>query len=292
MDRFIIRTRKNSPIFDQVETAVCVWGPYGCGKTTWVMENFDVIICDEPTGIIERVKPSQYVLIDDFDAVDKDFSKWFKRPKTIFVSNKPIEGVFNYEFPNKKNMRNLFGVRDVFIDSKSFIHECLSTDKESGYIDAIYKCSSEHGNGMGIVHENYYKCLDLANCCHVIESLCLASEIDNVIYKGQWDNTTLFFFNSAAYSLPFSKIRGKCKQIDSATLWTKYLNACMKKKKLREMRIDIDRLHLLKEYALREQNPENLSSSDLDTLKYVDFYNKLKNKTIQKLKKCQTKKTK
>lgn len=287
MDRFIIRTRKNLPIFEHVTTAICVWGPYGCGKTTWVKENFDVIVCDEPSGTIERVKPTQYVLIDDFDSVEKDFTKWFSRPRTIFVSNKPIEGLFNHEFHNKKNLRVLFGERDVFVDPKTFIHESLSTKKPS-YIDSIYKCSSEHGNGMGIVHENYYKCLDLANCCQVIESLCLASEIDNVIYKGQWDNTTLFFFNSAAYSFPFYKIKGACKNIDCATLWTKYLNACMKRKKLREMRIDIDRLHLLKEYALIEQNPENLSSSELDTLKYLDFYNKLKSKTIQKLKKCQT----
>lgn len=284
MDRFIIRNRKNSSIFEHIQGAVCVWGPYGCGKTTWVKDNFDVIIIEEPFGLVERVKPSQYILIDDFDSSDKDFSKLFQRPRTIIISNKPIDGLYNYEFPNKKSLRNLFGKRDIFVDPKSYIHECLSTPMEN-YIDSIYKCSAEHGNGMGIVHENYYKCLDINNCFSVVESLCLASELDTVIYKGQWDTTTLMFFNMAAYAFPFSIIQGNCKQIDSASLWTKYLNFCMKKKKLRESRIDIDRLHLLKEYAIREQNPENLSSSDLDLLKYVDFNNKLKIRVVQKLKK-------
>ena len=60
----------------------------------------------------------------------------------------------------------------------------------------------------------------------------------------------------------------------------------MKKKKLKEVGLDFESVALVREYAIKEQNPLGLSSTDLDSLKIGDLSNKLKAKTIQKLKKC------
>ena len=295
MDRFIIRERKNNPIFSNIAGAVCLWGPHGTGKTTWIKDNFDYleINYDSPSDFMERVLKSKYVLIDNFETLDKDFEKWFTRPRTIYISKHPIPQIFCHEFHNKTNLRNLFGATDIHMDPKDYIIEKMShSGRYTSYIESIDKCSTEHGNGFGMVFENYIKCCDLDECCRITESLVTANEIDNAIYKGQWDHTTLMFFNAFTYAVPFNIIKGRVDQVTSATLWSKYLNGCMKKKKLRDLGLDINSLLVLRDYAVNNENPLNLSSSELDVLKYVDFSNKLKAKTIQKLKKCQTKKKK
>jgi len=288
MDRFIIRSRKNNSIFDDVKTAVCVWGPYGCGKTTWVKEQFDIleINYDNPSEYMDRIPNSRFVLIDNFDALDSIFEKWFSRPRTIYISNSPLSGVYNYEMNCKKNLRNLFGDADIRLDPREYIDYNLMTNRET-YIDMVTKCSSEHGNGMGIVHENYTSCCTLAECVDVSMSLSVSSEIDTAIYKGQWDNDTLMFFNVMTYAYPCSIIKGRLSNISAASMWSKYLNGCMKKKKLRDLDLDIWTLCLLRDYASKDMNPLSLSSPELDVLNYIDFYKKLKVSTLQKLKKCQ-----
>lgn len=288
MDRFLVKSRKINPMFSNVTGAVCVWGPYGCGKTTWAKEQFDPleIYYYDPVEFMSRVQSSRWVLIDNFDALDpKMFSEWYTRDRTMFVSNKPVEGLTNYEFHNKQCLRERIGTADIHMDPKDYLVMQLTSKCDP--IDAIHKCGSEHGNGFGIIFENYPKVCSIDEANEILESLSVASIIDQKIYSGQWDYETLKYFNNFAFAKPLSVIGGRIKeQISPATMWSKFLNICMKKKKLKEAGLDFESVALVREYAIKEQNPLGLSSTDLDSLKIGDLSNKLKAKTIQKLKKC------
>jgi len=287
MDRFLVKSKKINPLFSNVTGAVCVWGPYGCGKTTWIKDNFDPLEAPEdPVEFMSRVPANRWVLVDNFDALDqKVYTDWFRRDRTVFVSNKPVDGLANYEFPNKQCLRERIGTADIHMDPKDYLVMQMTTKCDP--IEAIHKCGSEHGNGLGIIFENFPQVCSLDETNEILESLSVASIIDQRIYSGQWDYETLKYFNNFAFAKPLSVIGGRFKGTPApATMWSKFLNICMKRKKLKEAGLDFETVALVREYAIREENPLGLSSTDLDSLKIGDLSNKLKAKTVQKLKKC------
>ena len=245
---------------------------------------------DDPVEFMSRVPKNRWVLIDNFDALDsKLFSTWFTRPCTVYISNKPIDGLINREHVNKKNLRNLFGDRDIHMDPKDYLINQLKTKMDP--FDAIHKCGAEHGNGVGIIFENYSSVCSLDETIELLDSLSLASVLDQRIYAGQWDYETLKYFNFFAFTKPLGIINGRITgEIASATIWSKFLNVCMKRKKLKEAGFDVYTVELIREYAIHEQNPLGLTS-EIDILKIGDLTGRLKAKTIQKLKKCAKKKS-
>ncbi len=277
MDSFILRGKKNK----YKNGRVFLWGPHGSGKTTWAKENFDCVELDYDNveDFIERLNPFAWLLVDNEDVRDIP-----ERDRTIYIAIKDrcvSSDVIKIEFAPRE--REHEGVQDVFIDPNEHIIKNITTQRES-YIDMIDSCYGEHGNCMGIIHENLSQSsLSIGETADVLDSMSKAVLIDDMMYVGNWD---LFkFFNVFAYVDTCSIINGSVKEIRPATMWTKFLNECMKRKKIKESRRDIDTLWLLKEYALRSENPEKLSSSDIDVLKYTDFYGKLKPRVVQKLKK-------
>lgn len=288
MDRFLVKSRKINSVFSNVVGAVCVYGPYGCGKTTWVREQLDPleIYYDDPVEFMSRVQKDRWVLIDNFDALDqKMFAEWFKRDRTVYISNKPIDGTANYEFPNKVCLRERVGVADIHMDPKEYITKQLTTKCDP--LEAIHKCGAEHGNGLGIVFENFPTVCSVEESFEILDSMSYAAVLDQKIYSGQWDYETLKYFNHFAFAKPLSIIGGRFKGTPvPATMWSKFLNICMKRKKLKEAGLDFESVALVREYAIKEQNPLGLSHSDLDSIKIGDLSNRLKAKTIQKLKKC------
>lgn len=278
MEFFVNRRIKKKSLYENGR--IFIWGPHGSGKTTWVKEYFDYIELDYDNmgDFLERVDPYTWILIEneDFDFIDRD--------RTIYISIKDrnvSDDVTKIEFKPRERLQH--GTQDDFINTDEYIYDNLSTQKSS-YIDMIDKCYGEHGNCIGIIHENIaHSNLDISQIADILSELSMASYIDDIMYKGNWD---LFkIFNIFGYVTPCKIIQGAVKTRFPASIWTKFLNECMKRKKINDMRICIDVLWLLKEYAVTGQNPENLSSTNLDALKYVDFYGKLKPKIIQKLKK-------
>ena len=151
-------------------------------------------------------------------------------------------------------------------------------------------CHGERGNCFGIIHENITSSdIDIHSLSHVLDEMSIASIIDDKIYNGNWDLVNLF--NVFGYVIPCTYINGSVKTDFTASLWTKFLNECMRKKRIRDSRIHIDKLWLLKEYAVNGMNPEDLSNTHLDLLKFVDFKENLKPRVIQRLKKLQKHKT-
>ena len=277
MDSFILRGKKNK----YRNGRVFLWGPHGSGKTTWAKENFDTVELeyDNVEDFLERLNPFAWLLVDNEDIRDIP-----DRDRTIYIGIKDRcvgSDVIKIEFAPRE--REYEGKQDIFVDPNEHIIKNITTKRDS-YIDMIDSCYGEHGNCMGIIHENLSQSsLSISETANVLDSMSKAVLIDDMMYVGNWD---LFkFFNVFAYVDTCSVIQGSITETRPATMWTKFLNECMKRKKIKETRRDIESLWLLKEYAIRGENPEKLSSSDIDALKYTDFYGKLKPRAVQKLKK-------
>jgi hypothetical protein len=285
MDKFIIRGRKNTSIFSDIPAAICVWGPHGCGKTTWAKKTFDLIEINynEPAEFMSRVQNDRWVLIDNYESLDHQiYEDFYTRKNTMFISKTPVSEMYCYEFPNKDMLIKQFGKMDIFKEPKELILENIQNKKDS-YFHLIGDCEGEHGNNIGIIEENVIQSkLDIDKLVRVYDSLSLASIVDEKMYQGNWD---LFqIFNAFGYVIPCHIIKGEVTTSEPASMWTKFLNMCMRQKKLKELKIDAEEIQLLREYALQGQNPIKLSKQNIDILKYGDFYGKIKHKHIQKLK--------
>ena len=287
MDKFIIKTRKKETPFDSIPGALCVWGPHGCGKTTWVKSTFGAIEInyDSPQDFMEKIEGCRWVLIDNYEDLDKSiYEKYYSRPLTLFVCKYAIDDIHCYEFPNKRVLVPRVGEMDIHKEPKQIIIENI-TQKSKSYIHLIDSCEGEHGNNIGIIEENLMSStLNLTEISTVLDSLAHAFEIDDKMYQGNWD---LFkIFNVFGYAIPCYIIQGKIQTILPASIWSKFLNMKMRSKKMKENNLDFETIQLLREYAIQGESPEHISKENIEVLKYGDFFGRLKNKHIQKLKKA------
>lgn len=260
--------------------STCVYGPHGSGKSTWVTQNFPGIIdvTDWDPEFIERLQITQWIFSENPEHLET-----FKgRDTFVFVSTHRVDGFAEYHECHRA--RELFGEQDVTWNKPStFIIDNLETQKES-YVHMIDQCIGEHGNSLGIIHENIiYADMSFEDISKALDSIVWANHIDIEMYKGNWDLYN--YFNFFAYCVPCAIVRGRSTTRNTASMWTKYLIGCMKQKKFSEIGVDIDTLDLLRKYAERGENVMNLPRSDIDSLKIGDFYEKLKPRIIQKLKK-------
>lgn len=249
MDRFINKPRKFDE-YSNTNQVVCLHGPVGSGKTTWVKKHLDYIEIDEETlknkestlNFIERVKNLKtHVLIDNFDGLlNLPGSSYFMTPVTkwctFLVSNSPLQGVTNREI-NIHKRPVLFHALDDFTDPIQIMKKHLTHD--IGRLELVDKIHCEHGNMLGFVHENYTSSnISMSDVCRVIESMGDASIIDNHMYEGNWD--LMPYFVNSACMIPCRLISGSATSDNQASMWTKHMNACMKQKQFRESRLNLD----------------------------------------------------
>lgn len=91
----------------------------------------------------------------------------------------------------------------------------------------------EHGYSCAVVQENYIDApgLSLGALADIAEMLSSADTIDEHIYRTQkWDLTQLFVVESVFR--PAYVINKSLKKLRPGSLWTKFQNYCMKRKKL------------------------------------------------------------
>lgn len=185
------------------------------------------------------------------------------------------------------DLKNFKSERDVFLDSKSYVKNLIYTNKVSEYID---KPLFEHGNILGIVHENYP---DFSSDFEKItQSLSDADLIDMKIYSDvSWD--LMNYFNVSACLIP-SLYTSQTHVSDSfdlrpGSIWTKTSNMLMKKNRLKKLRFfDREEVNL---WVLKANSGEelNFDSYDLDSINQISF-TKIKPKILTSLKKkCRSK---
>lgn len=276
MERFMTTRKKVHPK-NQYTGPLCVFGK---SQLKWVTETFpeavDITECD--ADFIDRIPKTLWVVSENVEHLD--FIR--ARENGIFMSPCKLDGFKEYK--ETELIRVYDGRVDIFYDAPSqFIFENMETPKSS-YISMIDKTVGEHGNNLGLIHENVIHAdIPMEKIAESLDTLAWANHIDMEMYKGNWDLYNYFSF--FAYCIPCSIVNGKSKTRNNASMWTKYLNGCMKQKRLSDLGVDVDTVNVLRKYAEKGENVLNLSKTDIDTLKIGDFYGTLKQKMIQKLKK-------
>jgi hypothetical protein len=161
------------------------------------------------------------------------------------------------------------------MSSKEYVHS-LYTNR------VIDKHLSEHGNTLGIVHENY---LDFSsNLIAISQSLSDADLIDKKIYSDvSWD--LMPYFNVSACLVPslhFDK-QPEYESLRPGSVWTKTSNMLMKVNRLKKLRMPRDHVHV---WALKANNGEDIpfESYDMDSINQLSF-TKIKSKVLTLLKK-------
>ena len=187
------------------------------------------------------------------------------------------------------DLENFKSERDVFLSSKEYVSEIIQIPKRKlpWYID---RHLTEHGNTLGIIHENY---VDFSPDMELVtQSLSDADVIDMKIYSDvSWD--LMNYFNVSACLVP-ALYMNKGEPLDNfqeldlrpGSIWTKNSNMLMKRNRLKRLRIqDRDEIQL---WVLKANSGEyvdkRFDSYDLDSINQLAF-TKIKSRVLTTLKK-------
>ncbi len=299
----------------------CVCGPSGCGKshmvnmllnakesieaTTWIDTECHIVI-DEiriDKNVLEEIKKfgklSTILITQDSSGID--FCPIVNVPKATPFDMIKIAGKgsdhLNLAILCDGNIRNFLNalefkiLPDNFTEPKElvknlFCGQSLATDP--WYL--LSKGISDHGYMWSIVHEN---AIDSPNWDHnVAEEMSLADIYDGVLFSGNWDFMKYFTLEALVrpslqinHTLERSKMR-------AGSSWTKFNNQKMRKKKVQNMDLDIDRIHAIKEMCrlktdgyLETLKHYNITRQDLDIINHLALTRKIKTKDLTTLKK-------
>jgi hypothetical protein len=271
------------------------------------------------------------ILIDDFDSVqdlvgvrELTGSEWI-----VIVANAPPSLNFEpvvFKFPPKPRdelvaLARTFGVpehlvdqcggdirfleqgvsdrKDEFWTPKDFVRSliCKGGDREAR--NHLGEHVQEHGHVMDMMFDNYIDG-DPSRQLEVLECLSLASLVDEKIYEGHWDLLPYFGIEGCMYpaSLLDHSVPGP--DIRPGSIWTKFSNMCMRRKKVQAMskrvpgrHLDVDSFMVLRNYFEKGIGEEfirdyKLEGADFDVLNHLCLVRKLKARTVSSLKKkCQ-----
>ena len=315
---------------------IYIWGKNGIGKSWTVRRSlercidmdYDVLKSKQTAlQFIERVKVSRIpVLIDDYDSVSDTvgMKEVHSLDRVIIIGNSPakIDGFFIYEFPSKtiKELTEIaasYGVtdpsviqksngdircfmtpmsddKDVFWTPKDFVRSLICKDGSRHSGDYIGQMIQEHGHVMDIIFDNYID--SKADPCDVLECFSRADLYDEIIYSGRWDLLPYFSIESCIY--PSHYIHHTVPDnIRPGSLWTKFSNMCMRRKKFRQLsnrvirhHVDRDAVMLFRDYFEKGQGHHlieeyKLHKSDFDVINHLCILRKLKPSIIASLKK-------
>jgi hypothetical protein len=189
--------------------------------------------------------------------------------------------------------------RDKFMSIEEFILDLISTRSTKSPFKMMSQGLTEPGNTMSIIHENLIDCnLSLESYIQITESLSLADTYETRVYSGLHDDHAYFCFHGV--SLPACIINHgfNSEKIRAGSLWTKYQNECMRKRRIvsalyrrKDLGLCYEGLLLLKRYALlgifEVLKEYGLEPFDVDTINHLTNI-KLKPKAVSALKKFLT----
>jgi len=337
MDRIIKTRREKQTSPFTLHPRIFIWGPSGIGKTWSVRKAIDQAIdLDYDTlksknstiEFIERIKISGLpVIIDDYESVCDTIGikEIDALDKVIIIGNSPSKKLNNmviYEYPTKTleeliEIAKLYQVtdldiikrskgdiryiissigdeKDVFWTPKDFVKSMICRGGKRYARDYIGQMIEEHGHVMDMLFDNYID--SSAEPTKVLECFSIADIYDGVIYSGNWNLLPYFSIESCIY--PSHLINHSVKgDIRPGSVWTKYSNMCMRRKKVKDMttrvarhHLDIDALMLFRDYFEKGLGKEfikeyQLHKTDFDVLNHLCLKRKLKPSLVTALKK-------
>lgn len=130
----------------------------------------------------------------------------------------------------------------------------------------------EHGYSCAVVQENYLDApnLTMDDIAEIASMMSLADTIDEHIYRSQnWDLTHYFIVE--AVFRPALMINKSLKKLRPGSLWTKFQNYCMKKKKLEAIfkKIKTTSLEALPLVLTRTAEYPELTAQDITFMKKI-----------------------
>lgn len=301
----------------------CICGPPGCGKshmvnmllndkerveaTTWTDAECHIVI-DEiriDKNILEEIKKfgKRSTILITQDSSGIDFCPIVNVPKAtpedmLKIANKGVEHL-NLAILCDGNIRNFLNalefktLPDNFTEPKELVKNLFCKQSNRGKVDSWSLLSngiSDHGYMWSIVHEN---AIDSPNWDHTVaDALSLADIYDGILFSGNWD--FMKYFTLEAFIQPSIKINHTLdgSKMRAGSSWTKFNNQKMRKKKVQNMELDIDRIHIIKEMCrlktdgyLETLKHYNITRQDLDIINHLALTRKIKTKDLTTLKK-------
>ena len=179
---------------------------------------------------------------------------------------------------------------DNFMEPNELVKNLLCGQQARGPWPLLSKGISDHGYMWSIVHEN---AVDSPNWDHTIaEAMSLADVYDGVLFSGNWD--FMMYFSLEAFIHPSLKINHTLdrSRMRAGSSWTRFNNQKMRRKKVQNMGLDIDRIHTIKEMCrlktdghLETLRHYNINRQDLDVINHLALTRKIKTKDLTALKK-------
>tara|TARA_R110002073_G_scaffold57237_2_gene145635 strand:- start:322 stop:1347 length:1026 start_codon:yes stop_codon:yes gene_type:complete len=299
----------------------CVCGPPGVGKTymvemllndkEWVdcmaLDSYCHVVIDGISidkNILEDVKKfgklsklSTILITQDSSIID--FCPIVEVPKAevsdmLKIAKKGAQ-FLNLAILCDGNIRNFLNalefnaVPDNFAKPKEIVKGLLS-DPSSDPWSILSTGVTDHGYMWSIMHEN--SLLSPNWDCRISDSMSLADVYDGLLFSGNWDFMSYFMLD--AFIVPSLQIDNSIQSssIKPGSSWTKYNNQKMRIKKVKNMRLDIDRIHTIKELCrVKSENHMdvlkyyNVTRQDVDIINHLALMNKIKPRELTSLKK-------
>jgi len=135
----------------------------------------------------------------------------------------------------------------------------------------------EHGYMWGVVQENYVDgALDLEDLARIAESMTVADVIDERMYREQSWELMPYFIQSAIFG-PSRLVNKSLKKLRPGSMWTKFQNACMKRKRLDSLEESIpglkaEYLGFYDRIVSRDPGQWGLTAQDLASMKKMSTF--------------------
>jgi len=135
----------------------------------------------------------------------------------------------------------------------------------------------EHGYMWGVVQENYVDgALGLEDLARIAESMTEADVIDERMYREQSWELMPYFIQSAIFG-PARLVNKSLKKLRPGSMWTKFQNACMKRKRLDSLEESIpglkaEYLGFYDRIVSRDPGQWGLTAQDLASMKKMSTF--------------------
>jgi hypothetical protein len=180
--------------------------------------------------------------------------------------------------------------RDTFKTSREIVSDLVTCKNPVKYLEQTLH---EHGYVWNMIQENYVdtKGIDMATCADISDALSMGDIYDRKIYAdGVWDSLMPYFITEGCI-VPCQLMKQKLNdtKLRAGSMWTKFQNACMRRKKIRETKLERSELQVIRSMVERGDytmlDEYKLDSASIDVMNHIVIDQKLKPKIVENAKK-------
>lgn len=292
---------------------VFICGATGTGKTFVVDSVLNATNCVEILSDVPRKLPKNaktYTLIDGYDQSIRHLVN--EEARRLVVTSTEVHMIPNFELivmprrspdevatlaPDshlaavkcKGNIRNFFDylncsdTKDTFKTAKEIVADILCAPGTFDLSQTVH----EHGHVCDVIHGNYLS--TDADHPKIIDGLSTADVYDTRMYKGEWEFMPYYVASGIAIPKLHMGSQIDPESVKPGSAWTKYGNFKMRQQKLKNIRVGIEELAVVRMYAakgdLENAVSYGLQPGDFDVMNHLALGNKMKPSEVMRIKK-------